>query len=119
MSQLNELLAKTPEGILELLKIKGIGPKKIATIWHELGIESPGELLYACNENRLIAYKGFGEKSQQSIKESLEFYFSNQQRYLYAQIEPIEYLLSTQLSALFGEDQFAIVGDYARQSAII
>lgn len=119
LTQLNELLSKTPEGILELLKIKGIGPKKIATIWHELGIESPGELLYACNENRLIAYKGFGEKSQQSIKESLEFYFSNQQRYLYAQIEPIEYLLSTQLSGLFEEDQFVIVGDYARQADII
>ena len=59
---LQELIAKTPAGILELLKIKGIGPKKIAQIWKELGIESPGELLYACNENRLVNYKGFGEK---------------------------------------------------------
>ena len=119
LTQINELIEKTPEGILELLKIKGIGPKKIATIWHELGIESPGELLYACNENRLIAYKGFGEKSQQSIKEALEFYFSNQQLYLYAQIEPIEFLISAQLTALFGEINFSIVGEYARQSDII
>ena len=69
---LDELLVKTPEGIQELMSIKGIGPKKIATIWHELGIESPGELLYACEENRLTAYKGFGEKTQQTMKEAWE-----------------------------------------------
>ena len=46
-------LEKTPPGILEMLGIKGIGPKKIATIWKEMEIESLGELLYACNENRL------------------------------------------------------------------
>lgn len=119
LSQLNDLLAKTPEGILEFLKIKGIGPKKIATIWHELNIESPGELLYACNENRLIHYKGFGEKSQQSIKEALEFYFSNQQRYLYAQIEPIQKIITTLFTHIFGENNFANVGGYARQEDII
>ncbi|MCC7030607.1 MAG: DNA polymerase/3'-5' exonuclease PolX [Chitinophagaceae bacterium] len=118
LSQLNELIRKTPEGILEMLKIKGIGPKKIAVIWKELGIESPGELLYACNENRLIHYKGFGEKSQLSIREALEFYFSNQQRFLYAQLEPIEQLITPFLKTLFGEEQVAIAGDYACQADI-
>lgn len=119
LTQLNELIAKTPEGILELMKIKGIGPKKIATIWHELNIESPGELLYACNENRLVSYKGFGEKSQQGIREALEFYFSNQQRYLYAQIEPIEEVIRQSLSVFFGENNVAVTGEFARQSDII
>ncbi len=119
LTQLNDLIAKTPEGIIELLKIKGIGPKKIATIWHELSIESPGELLYACNENRLVSYKGFGEKSQAGIREALEFYFSNQQRYLYAQVEPIETEISNQLKDIFGEQFFAVVGEYARQGDII
>ena len=40
--------------MLELLQVKGLGPKKIATIWKEMGIESIGELLYACQENRLL-----------------------------------------------------------------
>jgi DNA polymerase (family 10) len=53
---------------------KGIGPKKISVIWKDLEVESLGELLYACNENRLLLYKGFGEKTQQNIKESIEFY---------------------------------------------
>jgi DNA polymerase (family 10) len=68
LSLLNEYLQKTPSGILEMLGIKGIGPKKIATIWKELEVESLGELLYACNENRLTLYKGFGEKTQNNIK---------------------------------------------------
>lgn len=119
LEQLNELLAKTPEGILALLKIKGIGPKKIAVIWNELGIESPGELLYACNENRLIHYKGFGDKSQQSIKEALLFYFSNQQRYLYAQVEPVEILITAQLQLVLGQHNIELVGSYARQCDII
>lgn len=77
LSVLNDLIQKTPAGILELMSIKGIGPKKIATIWHELGIESPGELLYACEENRLVNYKGFGEKSQQSIQEAQDPLFNS------------------------------------------
>src|SRR5690242_19382320 len=58
---LKEYISRTPAGILEMLQINGIGPKKIGTIWKNLEIESPRELLYACNENRLMLYKGFGE----------------------------------------------------------
>jgi DNA polymerase (family 10) len=82
-----EYLSKTPPGILDMLRIKGIGPKKIATIWKELEIESLGELLYACNENRLTLYKGFGEKTQQNIKEAIEFFMQHQGLFLYAQLE--------------------------------
>jgi DNA polymerase (family 10) len=70
-----------------MLKIKGLGPKKIITIWKELGIESIGELLYACEENRLINYKGFGAKTQQSIQDALNYYLQNQGSFLYQQVE--------------------------------
>ena len=56
---LSELINITPPGVIEMLNIKGIGPKKINTIWKEMEIESLGELLYACNENRLTLFKGF------------------------------------------------------------
>src|ERR1700748_1359042 len=84
---LTDLIAKTPEGILQMMNIKGIGPKKIIVIWKEMGIESIGELLYACNENRLTLYKGFGEKTQKSIQESIEYFLNNIGSYLYAQVE--------------------------------
>ena len=91
LSSLNEYLQKTPPGILEMLAIKGIGPKKISTIWKELEIETLGELLYACNENRLTLYKGFGEKTQQNIKESIEFYMGSLGSFLFQQVEDEEY----------------------------
>src|SRR5215467_1369732 len=75
---LTEYIEKTPHGVIEMLNIKGLGPKKISTVWKEMEIESIGELVYACNENRLLLYKGFGEKTQQNIRETIEFYLKNQ-----------------------------------------
>ena len=84
LSVLEELVAKTPQGVLEMMQIKGLGPKKICTIWKEMGIESIGELLYACNENRLLLYKGFGEKTQKNVAEAIGFYLRHQGHFLYA-----------------------------------
>lgn len=87
--EMDEMLEQTPKGVIEMLSIKGIGPKKVRTLWKELGIESTGELLYACNENRLVELKGFGEKTQAQIKHAIEYTEANQGKYLYAVIEPI------------------------------
>lgn len=89
IAELDALIANTPEGILEMMTIKGLGPKKIKIIWDELGIENVGELYYACNENRLIEAKGFGLKTQEEIRKAIEFKMANAGRYLYAKIEPI------------------------------
>lgn len=119
LSQLNEYLAKTPKGIIEMLNIKGIGPKKISVIWKELEIENLGELLYACNENRLLLYKGFGEKTQQNIKESIEFYLSNQGSYLFAQIEKYAAEADEKIKKYFSQQTFQLCGDFARHLEII
>lgn len=116
---LNEYLAKTPPGILDMLRIKGIGPKKIATIWKELEIESLGELLYACNENRLTLYKGFGEKTQQNIKDAIEFFLQHQGLFLYAQLEEWVSLFEQQWQQQFPAQPIQIVGEFRRQMEII
>ena len=71
ITDLSDLLLQTPPGIVEIMKIKGLGPKKILVLWKDLGIESVGELYYACNENRLIEAKGFGLKTQEEIKKTI------------------------------------------------
>ena len=60
IKELEELYEITPHGVIEIMGIKGLGPKKVLTIWKDMQIEDIGELLYACNENRLIEAKGFG-----------------------------------------------------------
>jgi DNA polymerase (family X) len=116
---LEEYIAKTPRGIIEMLNIKGLGPKKIATIWHEMEIESIGELLYACNENRLTRFKGFGEKTQQSVKESIEFYLGALGSYLFQQIENYALAIDKQLKKEFANAAFALTGEFRRQLEII
>jgi DNA polymerase (family 10) len=116
---LREYLEKTPPGVIEMLSIKGIGPKKISTIWKELEVESLGELLYACNENRLTLYKGFGEKTQNNIKESIEFYFGTLGSYLYQQMESFAAAVDQKLKNSFPNEQFSFTGEYRRQLEII
>ena len=117
---LQDYIQKTPEGIIEMLQyIKGLGPKKIATIWKEMDIESIGELLYACNENRLTLYKGFGEKTQLSVKNSIEFYLNTLGSYLYAQIETYATALTQNLQHLFKDYQLELAGEFKRQFSVI
>jgi len=123
LKELNEILEKTPEGVVEMLAIKGIGPKKIFIIWRMLGIESIGELYYACNENRLIEAKGFGLKTQEEIKNAIEFKLAANGRFLYAQVEGFAKTLFTQLADWTGKiDNSALLGfggQYRRACEII
>lgn len=119
MKILEELILKTPPGIFEMLKIKGLGPKKISLIWKEMGIENIGELLYACTENRLLLYPGFGKKTQENVIESIEFYLSQQGSYLYAQVEQLATELQVYFKKLFSVEAVKITGDFARQAETI
>jgi len=116
---LSEYIEKTPPGVIEMLNIKGIGPKKIQTIWKEMGIESIGELLYACNENRLTLYKGFGEKTQANVQESIEFYQSKQGHFLYAEAEGIFPQINSYLQKTFSPEKVHVTGAYRRQALTI
>src|SRR5688572_10489469 len=83
---LKEYISKTPEGLLEMMNIKGLGPKKINTLWKEIGIDTIEDLKNLCIENKLAEKKGFGEKTQEKILESIKFQQQNEGIYLYAQV---------------------------------
>ena len=119
LAALDEWIQKTPPGVVEMLNIKGIGPKKIHTIWKEMGIESIGELLYACNENRLTLYKGFGEKTQKNVQEAIEFYNQHQGHFLYAEAEAVFPQIKTYLEKLFSPQTVHVTGAYRRHYPII
>jgi DNA polymerase (family 10) len=116
---LEKIIASTPPGIIEMMNIKGIGPKKINTIWKEMQIESLGELLYACEENRLLLFKGFGAKTQQNVMEAIRFYNSNRDSFLFAETETYAQQVHEILSKAFPEELISFSGEFRRQIEII
>jgi DNA polymerase (family 10) len=119
IKELLDLLAKTPAGVVEMLGIKGIGPKKVGQLWKELGVESPGELLYACNENRLIDLKGFGEKTQAAVKKFIEFSMASRGWFHYAKVEEFANGLVEFLKKTTGSELISLTGDARRKSIIL
>ncbi len=119
MQALEEIISNTPAGVLEMLQIKGLGPKKIASIWKEMEIESIGELLYACHENRLSRFKGFGEKTQDNIRASIEFYQQHQDRFLYADVAAVMPGILSYLEKSFGKENIQLTGAFRQQDLII
>lgn len=119
IQELNNLVEKTPPGIIEMLNIKGFGPKKIKLIWKELEIETVGELLYAINENRLVDLKGFGVKTQNSVKEQLEYFLESSDKHLYAHIEQIANDLLQTLKDTYPQNKHVLTGKVHQKDIII
>jgi DNA polymerase (family 10) len=89
-----DLKTSIPTGHLQMLKIPGLGPKKIKAIYDRLDIKTIGELEYACLENRLVDLQGFGQKSQEKILQGIQQVKKYQGQYLYGEvIEPAQEIL--------------------------
>jgi DNA polymerase (family 10) len=97
MSYYDELKAITPPGLLAMLEIPGVGPKKIKALREELGIESIEQLEQACKEGKVAKLKGFGDKTQTNIMEGITRRQAYASRHLLADALP---LASTLLEAL-------------------
>lgn len=71
-SVLEGLKEEVPKGLIPLLQLPGLGGKKIAKLYSELGVESIEDLKEACKENRVQALAGFGKKTEEKILASIE-----------------------------------------------
>lgn len=119
LQNIEKYMAQTPEGLVDLLGIKGLGAKKIRQIWQELGVESIGELQYAINENRLLDLKGFGKKTQATIKDQLEYFLESADKQLYARVIDEAEMLVKALRQAFEEARFSLAGQLHQKSNII
>lgn len=71
LPQLEELKAKIPVGVVQMLRIPGLGPKKVAALFKELGLETLDALKQAAEQGRIAELKGFGKKTEQMILEGI------------------------------------------------
>ncbi|GAA4447720.1 DNA polymerase/3'-5' exonuclease PolX [Nibrella saemangeumensis] len=114
LQDLDELLARTPEGVLEMFRIKGLGVKKIKTIWQEVGIDNPRDLKIACENGQIAQIKGFGEKMQEKILQSLEFMQSQSGKVRMDRAEALANVLRDELLKRFARVE--ISGQVRRQA---
>ena len=119
LKAMDDLLAATPPGVLDIMQIKGLGPKKTAVIWKELGIESIGELEYACNENRLVTLKGFGAKTQDSVLQSIELLRSYAGYYLFSEAYEFAMSVVDSMQAGFPDELTSLTGNIRLQPDIV
>jgi DNA polymerase (family 10) len=111
---LDALIAKTPPGILEMLRIKGLGPKKVGVIWHQMAIDTVADLFNACRENRLVELPGFGLKTQGEVMHAIQFMLNASGRFHYARAEEPAQKMLQLLKNRFATDNTELTGDIRR-----
>ena len=115
--ELEELLRNTPLGVMDMFNIKGIGPKKIAVLWRELGIDNLHELELACLNGSVAKLKGLGGSLQQKILDSLAFLKDQAGKLRMDKAEVVAKLIVDALKLTFAEVEIA--GDIRRKAEIV
>ena len=116
---LEELKAKTSPGLLELLQIRGLGPKRVHQLNLELGITTKSELQQAILEKRLEGIRGFGEKRIESILAELGNPVERQTRVLLSTAEDLVGPLELYLRAHPAVDVVTVAGSYRRRKETV
>jgi DNA polymerase (family 10) len=115
----DELKNSVPAGLMEMIRIPGLGAKKVKTIHEKLDITSVLELEYACKENRLRDLPGFGQKSQDKILQGIELHKKYSERYLYHIAESEAYALLEYMKKADGIIRIELAGSLRRHKETI
>ena len=113
------LAAKTPEGVIEMLRLSGYGAKKIRQLTDELEVETLGELYYACEENRLVKLKGWGEKTQADIQQKIIYLQNAKGKRLYPNALAIANEVVQTLQYAFPDSKTEVTGELRRACPVV
>lgn len=117
--QLDDLREAVPSGVLDMLRLPGLGPKKAATLFKTLNITSLNQLKEAAEQNKIASIKGFGKKTQANILANIDNATQAAKRMLYAHaVEPVETLLAD-LGKLKAVQQIDVAGSFRRKRETI
>jgi len=113
--QLEELRSEVPAGVVEMLKVPGLGPKKAAALFQQLQVKSLAELKSQCESGAVAKIKGFGAKTAQSILEGLAHLEQAGQRLYLAEVEPLAEELLAHLRQVPGVSRVEPAGSFRRR----
>jgi DNA polymerase (family 10) len=113
-SLLDRLRREVPPAITELLKIPGLGPKRVKALYHDLDVQTTEQLHRAALDGRIRALHGFGEKTEQNILQSLEAHASQGKRFKLATAAQYAEALHAFLQSVPGVQQVIVAGSFRR-----
>jgi DNA polymerase (family 10) len=113
---MDELIQLTPPGIFEMMRIKGLGGKKLAILWKKAGIDSMDALLAACEKNEIAQISGFGNKTQQNIISAIEHYKQSENSFHFATVEEKADKIIASLKRTFKTDKISLCGAVRRKT---
>ncbi len=114
-----ELVAEIPTGLRAMLRISGLGPKRIRQLHESLGITTLEELRAAAEGNRIATLPGFGAKSQENILKGLAFLTEHADHYLFPVAEADATAVADALRALSQVVRLSIAGSLRRRKEIV
>jgi DNA polymerase (family 10) len=114
IAMLEELRARIPGGVLAMVRIPGMGPKKAAALYKELGITSLDTLRAACESGQVEVLKGFGKKTQDKILAGIDVAAHSQERMYWAHADEVVRQLLSHMRQVPGIRQMEVAGSYRR-----
>jgi DNA polymerase (family X) len=116
---LQELEVHTPPALREIMRIAGLGPKRVHLLHEKLGIETPKDLLDAIRSGKIREIKGFGEKIEKQVLAGLEQITGVEQRFKLSTAEPIALALMRYLQGVPGVTEAIIAGSFRRRQETV
>ena len=114
-----QLAAKLPAGLLDLLRIPGLGPKRVKLLHKKLKVTSAADLAAALDKGRIQKLKGFGPKIEEKIRTGLGAAQVSERRLLLHEAEAQANAIVAHLEAGGGITQIAVAGSYRRRKETI
>lgn len=118
-SVLKELKEEVPKGLIPLLQLPGLGGKKIAKLYKELGIENAEDLKLACQEKKVQSLSGFGKKTEDKILEALDSFGSRPDRLPLAYMLRVAFSIEGELEKIEAIERFSRAGSIRRMRETI
>jgi len=119
LEYLENLRKEVPAGLLRMIEIPFLGPKKVKVLWEERKITSIEELKKACESDALLDLKGFGEKTQKKILEGIAFLDKNQGRARLDEAMPVARELLARLASHPAVKRSSLAGSIRRWKEVV
>lgn len=111
---LKALEEEVPEGLVPLLKIPGLGSKKIHKLYKELGITNKEELARACENKEVSALSGFGKKTEENILAGVKALSARKERYPINLLIKLNQEIEEYLETIDALEQYHVAGSFRR-----